>query len=455
MRVSKLDSPPRSVPERAWPAWLGLTLVVAAGLVVRAALMPYHAYLPGGSMDEHFWTAWMQAIHEHGVLNVFTTTSTNYVGYQWVLWILSIIYGWAGGSYGAPGPGLHLLVKTPSVLADVLLIIATWHVTSALVAEEHRRRRLALTAAAVIAFQPAVLYDGAVWAQTDASISVAMLAALLLAFRGRPGWAWAVWTAGFLIKPQPVLLLPVLLVLTLRTSGPRGFLRGATAGVAVTAVVLGPWILHGDLHRVTTAYGALMGSDYGRLSVSAWNTWWFADRFGNAAPGDTVAVLPFMTYRVLGMLLSLGAATIAGGYLWARTDLRRALIAGAYMAFAFYMLPISTHERYLFPFLVLLLPVAAIERRWLWLYAPASATLFLNMFVIAPSASSWSGRWVDAPFIWGVAGLNVAVFAAFTVIVASGARGALPYIRNYVMSNYPFNRIASSRTTPALSETRS
>jgi hypothetical protein len=444
------------VPDRARPAWLGLALVIGAALALRVALMPYHAYLPGGSMDEHFWTAWMRAIHEHGVLNVFSTTSTNYVGYQWVLWALSIVYGWAGGSYSDPGPGLHLLVKTPSVLADVLLIVVTWHATSALVDEEARKRRLALTAAAVIAFQPAVLYDGAVWAQTDASISVAMLAALLLVFRGRPGWAWAVWTAGFLIKPQPVLLLPVLLVLALRTDGPRGMLRGAMTGAGVTACVLGPWILHGDLHRVTTAYGALMGSDYGRLSVSAWNTWWFADRFGHAAPEDPVAVLPFMTYRVLGMLLSLCAGTIAGGYLWARTDLRRALIAGAYMAFAFYMLPMSTHERYLFPFLVLLLPVAMIERRWLWLYVPASATLFLNMFVIAPSASSWSGRWVDAPFIWGAAGLNVAVFAAFTAVVASGARGAMPHLRAYVMSNYPFNRIASSRrVTPALSETRS
>jgi Gpi18-like mannosyltransferase len=431
-------------------------LVIAAALVVRMALMPFHAYLPGGSMDEHFWTAWMQAIHEHGVLNVFTTTTTNYVGYQWVLYALSTFYGWAGGSYSDPGPGLHLLVKTPSVLADVLLIVVMWHATSALISDDARKRRLAVTAAAVIAFQPAVLYDGAIWAQTDASISVAMLAALLLASRGRPGWAWAVWTAGFLIKPQPVLLLPVLLVLTLRTSGLRGMLRGATAGAGVTAVVLGPWILHGDLHRVTTAYGALMGSDYGRLSVSAWNTWWFADRFTHAAPEDPVAVLPFMTYRVLGMLLSLCAGTLAAGYLWARTDLRRALIAGAYMAFAFYMLPMSTHERYLFPFLVLLLPVAVIERRWLWLYVPASATLFLNMFVIAPSASSWSGRWVDAPFIWSVAGLNVAVFATFSVIVASGARGALPHVRAYVMSNYPFNRIATSqRATAVLSETRS
>ncbi|HYM14321.1 MAG TPA: hypothetical protein VEZ14_02045 [Dehalococcoidia bacterium] len=434
---------------RSWPAWLPLAAIVAAALAVRTALVPFHAYLPGGYLDERFWTTWMQAIHEHGILNVFASTTTNYVGYQWVLWVLSAVYERAGGAYADPGAGLHLLVKGPSVLADVLLIVVTWQATAALVADQPRARRLALTAAAVVAFQPAVLYDGAVWAQTDASISVAMLAAVVLAARGRPGWAWAAWAGGFLIKPQPVLVLPVLLVLTLRTSGWRGTARGTFAACGVAALLLGPWILHGDAYRVATAYRALMGSDYGRLSVSAWNTWWFADRFSHAAPQDPVAILPFVTYRALGMLLSLGAAALAAGYLWAETSLRRALIAGAYMAFAFYMLPVSIHERYLLPCIVLLLPVAMAERRWLWLYVPASCNLFLNMFVIAPSVASWSGRWVDAPFIWAVASLNVALFVIFTGAVASGARGALPHARACVMSSYPFNRLARRRATGA------
>jgi len=430
--------------------WLSLALLLGAALVARAALMPYHAYLPGGQMDEQFWTSNMRQLGEAGFLHALRpiagvrTAENPSFALQGVWWALSLVYGAVGGSYDNPGPSLHLLVKTPSVLADVALIVLVWEATALLARGEGERRgrRLALTAAAVIAFQPAVLYDGAVWAQTDAAISAAMLASLLLAARGRPGAAWGAWAVGFLIKPQPVLLLPVLAIFTLRTAGWRGMARGAAAAVGVAAVVLGPWIAHGDLQRVTSAYGTLMGSNYGRLSVSAWNTWWFADRFGDAAPQDAVSVLPFLTYRALGTLLSLGAATIAGGYVWARADLRRALIAGAYMAIAFYMLPVSIHERYLFPLLALLLPVAVVERRWLWLYAPASVTLFANMYVIAPSVQSWAGRWVDAPFIWVMAGVHLALFAAFTAIVASGARAALPDAQAYIMSSYPFNRLA-------------
>src|SRR5260370_468622 len=47
-------------------------------------------------------------------------------------------------------------------------------------------------AAAVIAFQPAVLYDSAVWAQTDAAVTVAMVASILLVACRRPALGWAV-----------------------------------------------------------------------------------------------------------------------------------------------------------------------------------------------------------------------------------------------------------------------
>jgi hypothetical protein len=36
----------------------------------------------------------------------------------------------------------------------------------------------------VIAFQPVVLYDSAVWAQTDAAVTVAMLLAIVLVATG-------------------------------------------------------------------------------------------------------------------------------------------------------------------------------------------------------------------------------------------------------------------------------
>jgi len=251
------------------------------------------------------------------------------------------------------------------------------------------------------------------------------------------------------VKPQAVMILPVLALATLQGHGPRLLIRGGGAAFATFGLILSPWMLHGDTLLLTRAYGALFGADYGRLSVSAWNTWWFVDQIAELRPNDPVVIAPFLTYRLLGLGLSAGAATLAAGYASARRDLRGLLIAAAYLAFAFYMLPMSIHERYLFPVLALLLPVAIADRRWMWIYAPASATLFANMFVIAPPVEAWSGQWVDGPFIPFVAAANVAIFLAYTTIVARGAAGELPAAASFVRHSYPFSRIGRpSHQTP-------
>ena len=98
-----------------WPAGFALAIIVATALCLRLALAPAYAYLPNDYLDERFWTSWMFAIHDHGILNIFRTSEANYVGYQWVLWLLSIIYDAIGGAYRAGDTRLHLLVKAPSI----------------------------------------------------------------------------------------------------------------------------------------------------------------------------------------------------------------------------------------------------------------------------------------------------------------------------------------------------
>jgi len=443
-----------------WPPWLSLALIMAVAMLARIALAPTHAYLPGGFLDERFWTAGMHTIHTRGFLGVFSPhdgvrlPQNPNVGYQWVLWLLSGIYSWTGGTYQDGDARLHLLVKAPAIAADMCLMLVVYRATREVGTSARtpnsspggasrfgRGERLALLAAAVIALQPAVAYDSAVWAQTDGLTSMAMLGATLHIARGRPAAGWAVWALGFSIKPLPVALVPVLASHTLLRDGCRGLVRGLTAASIIGAAIISPWVLHGDVLLVTRAFGSMVGSDYGRLSVSAWNTWWFADQAATLRPNDTVAIAPLLTYQLLGLALSAGAAGLAAGYTSTHRDLRGLLVAGAYMSFAFYMLPMSIHERYLFPVLALLLPVAVVDRRWMWIYAPASLTLFTNMFVIAPPIEAWSGRWVDAPFIPFVAGANAVMFAAYTLVVARGAAQSLPAAMSLVRRSYPFSRI--------------
>lgn len=425
----KPDSLARTAEPRSFRNHRPLALLLLAALAIRAALAPLYARLPGGFYDEDFWKLWMQAIHEHGVLSVFRSTDAEYLGYQWVLWLLAAVYALIGGAYTQTSPSLHALVKAPSIVFDLILIVVVYGAARLLQRESaagsalagERQQRLALVAATVFAFQPAVVYDSAVWAQTDASVTAAMLGSILLAASRRPWLGWVVWTLGFLIKPHPVLMLPILVVVTVRAHGWAGGARACVAAPLVALVVLGPWIAHGDLMRIVDTYHRLFTADYERLSSSAWNLWWFVDVASHPHPEDTIAGT-WLTYRMLGLGLSSVAGALSVLTALRLPLLRGGLLGSAYAACAFYVLPISTHERYLYPFLALMLPIVMLERRWLWLYLPFSATLFLNLVVVAPPVAAWTGRWIESPFSLAIAALNVALFAIFTAAVAIEVR---------------------------------
>jgi len=413
-----------------------LAALLAAALVVRIALTPLWAYLPNNFSDEGCWKDWMQAIHQHGLLNVFRTANTDYVGYQYVLWLLSGVYSAIGGSnYGHEVLRLHLLVKAPSVLFDMGLIIAMFAVSRSLFQEMHlpRPQTLALIAAAVIAFQPAVLYDSAVWSQTDSAVTLAMLLALFFAIRGRPKWAFGIWAAGFLIKPHPIIILPLLLYLTWRRDG-RALLPGFATAAGVALIALAPWLIHGDGTQIARIYRNLFDADYQRLSAQAWNAWWFADLTLHPKPDQAVFV--FVSYRMLGLLLTISTGFLALLYLHARANLRGSLVAAAYLAFAFYLLPVSTHDRYLYPFFAFMLPVTVAERRWRLMYALASVAFLFNLTVVAPPVHAFSGRWTGSPFTMGMAALNCALFGVFTLEIS---RVALPSAR--VLLQRRFRRV--------------
>jgi Gpi18-like mannosyltransferase len=400
-----------------------LLILILGATLLRVALVPLTAHLPNDATDEGYWKDWMLAIHEHGVLNVFRTTNTDYVGYHWVLAVLTLIQDYViHGPYSPSTASLHVLVKLPPIAFDAALILVVYVATARLVSEccaasDETIGQLPLVAAVVVAIHPAVVYDSAVWAQTDAAIAAAIAGALLLVATGRPASGWAVWALGFMLKPHPVIIVPILILFT-ASLGWRACARSAAAIAGVFAVVLGPWLFHGDALRIVDVYRRLFGADYERLSASAWNVWWFWDLYAPSRPNDPVlSVAPFVSFRLAGLMLSGAAALLAVGLVAGRRDLRTALLAGAYLSMAFYIVPVSTHDRYMYPFVAVMLPVTLIERRWLFLYVAASLTFSLNLLASAPPVASQSGVWIESRWSAAFAGANVLLFALFTTML--------------------------------------
>src|SRR5207244_2457396 len=145
-------------------------------------------------------------------------------------------------------------------------------------------------------------------------------------------------------------------------------------------------------------------------SLFAFNVWSIAADFWQ----------PDAAYVGIGTLLLIAGLLGSCVPLWWRRDTATFLAAGTLAACAFYFLPTRAHERYLFPALVLLLPLAAVRARLLWPYVAFSLGFAVTLYFaftryaqndlksppwLESTLFSRTGQIVLALFMLGTAGL--------------------------------------------------
>ena len=278
-------------------------------------------------------------------------------------------------------------------------------------------------------FSPAVIYDSAVWAQSESMITFFMLASVLTLAKGRVGFAWALWAIAFIIKPQPVVIVPALVAFTFWRFGWLGLLRGALGAGAGAFAMLGYFLLTGNGPYILDVYQELFKTFDQHISINAWNLWWLGQQLNGLRASDVLVPLGVVDLTVQGTsYLLLVLATLATlAYLHVRRDLVGLLVACAMLKFAFYLFPISSHERYLFPFFAFLAPLLLLQRRWLILYMPLSAIFFLNIYFTAPSDPDISKALLNSDFGLAMAGLNVAFFVVTATVLLVAAFRTRPW----------------------------
>ncbi len=381
---------------------LGALLVLAAAVRMPFWLSKTHIY-----GDPLLWQVWSRAIHEHGFINVFRTADSNYVGYHYVLWPISGIYARISPEYTLNTPSLRVLLKIPAFVCDLALVPLVFFVARDLAGAIAPPRRVAAAALASAAFAlaPATVYDSMWWGQIDSVATLFMLGSIVLLARGNAGWAWSAWAIGFLVKPQPIVILPVIAAYTFWKFGPRALARGAAAAGATGLVALGPFLLHGDGRLLADIYRSLFEQWPLSLSLGAWNGWSILDVRGSPHPDDAAVRLGGLavSYARLSLGLSACATLVTLEYLRRHLDTAGLLASSSAMVFTFFMLPTSTHERYLYPMFALAAPLLVRSPRLIPAYVLLAATFFLNLLAINPPSGDG---------IWQMHGGRVALAAA-------------------------------------------
>lgn len=335
-------------------ARLAIAGIIVAAVLVRLLVLRS----PGFPSDVATFQAWAERLAQIGPARFYEPGyfSDYPPGYLYVLWLFGALFD---------GELLRLVVKAASIPADIAIAL----MSASLV--WRAGRRYAILAVALWLLAPAPIFAGPYWGQVDAVGTVPLLAALIFAGRGRWATAGLLAAIAVMVKPQFGIALLVVMaaavVLWIRFADWRAPLRVAAAS-GVTILALGRPFGSGPVELVDLVRSAT--ETYPYTSLYAFNIWSIVGDFWK--PDDAF-------FAIGGILLLAG---LAGScvILWRSRDVPTLLAAGALAAMAFYFLPTRAHERYLFPALALLLPLAAVRARMLLPYAILAVSFAVSLY---------------------------------------------------------------------------
>ena len=379
----------------------GLLAVLGGALLIRLLLAPYHGFV----IDVQDYVTWGLLV-DHHFLHIYSLSSgapvyalPNYPPLAMYLYgLMTGLYfsaaqlvGIHASSQVANEPLLSAWIKLPAILADLGAVWVLYRLARDVLSE-----RKALLVAAGYAFSPAIVFDGALWGETDALSLLPLLLALLFAARRRGIWAGVLFGVAIMLKPQPIIFAPLLLLYLWRWAGWRQAVSALGALCLVSLVCCAPYLLPPRPEVLALYQNTSIWAQVGHASDGGFNLWWLL----GAGRGATAAYLGPLSPTSIGSAFFLVIELLALVGVWRNGSELRLFLGAALVALAFFVVMPLQHERYLYPALALFLIAGCFQKRNLWFYAVASGTAFCNMVIVlvinSPDFAVHPGFWQNS-----------------------------------------------------------
>ncbi len=329
--------------------------MLAVSALVRVLLFPQQGY----PIDTNDFSSWFNTAATHGIRPFYNLAG--FADYP----PFNVYIFWAFGSLAkAASINILTMIKVVPNLFDLGIAALIYFFV-----KKQSTFKLALVATALYAFNPAVIFNAAVWGQYDAIYTFFLVLSLMLALKSKPELSAVAFALGLLTKPQGIALLPLIAFLIYKKGGLKKLLVSVIAFAATVFLVILPFQWSNPVTFLTKIYFGAYGG-YAFTSINAFNLWglyglWVPDGVLNIAGwvlfgAFTVFVLYFLNKHF----------KVSGDYL--------AVFAAFMLLFGFFMLPTRIHERYLFPAISVLALMFPFIKKARPLYVALTATLLIN-----------------------------------------------------------------------------
>ncbi|MCW4044275.1 MAG: glycosyltransferase family 39 protein [Candidatus Bathyarchaeota archaeon] len=349
-----------------------LLLLIVVSLLIRITLFP----MPGAQGDLYYFGQWFNAAADHGprvFYNVVTSYNVLFCDYPPFNVYLFWIFGSLAKALSLFGtPSINYIIKLLPTLFDAATVLLIF-----MFVRKRFNFKTSITTAALYAFNPAVIFNSAVWGQFDAIYTFFLLLSLILLFNSKPKLSAAVFAIGLLTKPQGIALAPLIIFIILRNYGWRTLVTSLVTATATVFAVILPFEWSNPVTFLWNIYfGAYSG--YGVTTANAFNLW----AIGGLWRTDTQVTL------AAGWIM-FGAATALILYILHKrldpSDEFTVLFAAFMLFFSFFMLPTRIHERYLFPALSTLALMLPFSKKMRPFYGVLTFTCLANMAFVLQS----------------------------------------------------------------------
>jgi Gpi18-like mannosyltransferase len=390
---------------------IALVGLLALSLLVRFLLFPTQGYVN----DLNTFASWFNTAAEGGIRTFYNPP--NWCDYP----PFNVYFFWGFGSLAKA----LSLSGTSAIFSVIKLLPNLFDIATAFLIFVFVRQRLnfetGLLAAALYAFNPAVVFNAAVWGQFDAIYTFLLVLSLMLALASKPEFSVITFTLGILTKPQSIALLPLIAFLICNKNSWRRLLTSLLAGAVTILVVIIPFEWSNPVTFLSNIYfGAYSGYEY--TSINAFNMWalgglWVTDGYLFVVGWILFGALAAVTLYVLHKRFNASNELLV-------------LFSAFILFFGFFMLPTRIHERYLFPAISMLALMFPFIKKMRLLYVVLTTTLLVNesyvlywLNVYAAAGYTYSPNLTGDPVVLAVSVTNLIAFLYVLVLMLNALKG--------------------------------